>query len=61
MWPILIGGEILEIALEIRMKSARDVVLSNDFGLGGDLSVAAGPVGAGAKAQIMDVPAFART
>ncbi len=56
-----IGGEISEIALVIMTKAARDSMLSNDFRLGGDIGVAAGPVGAGAKAQIVDVLAFSRT
>ncbi len=56
-----IGGEISEIALVIMSKAARDSMLSNDFRLGADISVAAGPVGAGAKAQIVDVLAFSRT
>ena len=56
-----IGGEISEVALVIMSKAARDSMLSNDFRLGGDISVAAGPVGAGAKAQLSDVLAFSRT
>ncbi len=56
-----IGGEISEIALVIMSKTALDSMLSNDFRLGGDISVALGPVGAGAKAQIVDVLAFSRT
>ncbi len=56
-----IGGEISEIALVIMSKTARDSMLSNDFRLGVDISVAVGPVGAGAKAQIVDVLAFSRT
>ena len=56
-----IGGEISEIALVIMTKAARDSLLSNDFRLGGDISVAVGPVGAGAKGQIVDVLAFSRT
>ena len=56
-----IGGEISEVALVIMSKTARDSMLSNDFRLGGDISLAVGPVGAGAKAQIVDVLAFART
>jgi lipid-binding SYLF domain-containing protein len=56
-----IGGEISEIALVIMSKTALDSMLSNDFRLGGDISVAVGPVGAGAKAQFVDVLAFSRT
>ncbi len=60
-YGLQIGGEIAEIVLLIMTKSARDSMLSNEFRLGGDISVAVGPVGAGAKAQIVDVLAFSRT
>ncbi len=56
-----IGGEISEIALVIMTKAARDSMLSNDFRLGGDISLSVGPVGAGAKGQIVDVLAYSRT
>jgi lipid-binding SYLF domain-containing protein len=56
-----IGGEISEIAVVIMTKAARDSMLSDDFRLGGDISVAVGPVGAGVKGQIVDVLAFSRT
>ena len=50
------GGEISEIALVIMTKAARDSMLSNDFRLGAEIAVAAGPVGAGAKAQVFGTP-----
>jgi SH3 domain-containing YSC84-like protein 1 len=56
-----IGGEVSEVALVIMTKAGRDAMLTNEFKLGGDISVAAGPVGAGAKAQTADVLAFSRT
>jgi len=56
-----IGGEVQEIVLVIMSKAGRDAMLTNDFKLGADISVAAGPVGAGAKAQTADVLAFSRT
>jgi lipid-binding SYLF domain-containing protein len=56
-----IGGEASEIVLVIMSKRGRDAMLTNEFKLGGDVSVAAGPVGAGAKAQTADVLAFSRT
>jgi SH3 domain-containing YSC84-like protein 1 len=56
-----IGGEVSEIALVILSKAGRDAMLTNEIKLGGDISVAAGPVGAGAKAQTADVLAFSRT
>ena len=56
-----IGGEVSEIVLVIMSKAGRDAMLTNDFKLGADISVAAGPVGAGAKAQTSDVLAYSRT
>lgn len=56
-----IGGEVQEIVLVIMSKAGRDAMLTNEFKLGADISVAAGPVGAGAKAQTADVLAFSRT
>jgi len=56
-----IGGEVQEIVLVIMTKAGRDAMLTNEFKLGADISVAAGPVGAGAKAQTADVLAFSRT
>jgi lipid-binding SYLF domain-containing protein len=56
-----IGGEVQEIVLVIMSKAGRDAMLTNEFKLGADISVAAGPVGAGAKVQTADVLAFSRT
>lgn len=56
-----IGGEVQEIMLVIMSKAGRDAMLTNEFKLGADISVAAGPVGAGAKVQTADVLAFSRT
>ena len=56
-----IGGEVSEIVLVILSKAGRDAMLTSEVKLGGDISVAAGPVGAGAKAQTADVLAFSRT
>ena len=56
-----IGGEVAEIVHVIKSKAGRDAMLTNEFKLGADISVAAGPVGAGAKAQTADALAFSRT
>ena len=56
-----IGGEVQEIVLVIMSKAGRDALLTNEVKLGGDVSVAAGPVGAGMKAQTADVLAYSRT
>ena len=45
----------------VMTKKGMDSMLSNKFQLGGDVSVAAGPVGAGAAAATADILQFART
>ena len=55
-----IGGQVAEIVLLIMTQKGMDALRSSDFKLGGDVSVAAGPVGVGAKAQTADVVAFSR-
>jgi lipid-binding SYLF domain-containing protein len=56
-----IGADTSEIALLIMTEEGRDALLATDVKLGGDISVAAGPVGAGAKAATADVLSFARS
>jgi len=56
-----IGAEGSEAALLIMTTKGRDAMLSTDVKLGGDVSVAAGPVGAGAKAATADVLSFSRS
>jgi lipid-binding SYLF domain-containing protein len=55
------GADTSEIALLIMTEKGRDALLATDVKLGGDISVAAGPVGAGAKAATADILSFART
>lgn len=55
------GGEVSEIILMVMTKTGMDKLLSSSFKLGTDASVAAGPVGVGAKAQTVDILAFSRT
>lgn len=50
-----IGGEAVQLVMLAMSQKAVDSVLSTSFKLGGDVSIALGPVGAGAKAQA-DVP-----
>jgi lipid-binding SYLF domain-containing protein len=45
-----IGAEGSEVALLIMTEKGRDAMLTTEVELGGDITVAAGPVGAGAKA-----------
>ena len=56
-----IGGEISEIILLVMSKKGLDTLLSSSIKLGGDVSVAAGPVGQGAKAQTADILAYSRS
>jgi lipid-binding SYLF domain-containing protein len=55
------GGDVSEIVMLVMSEKGRNALLTREFKLGGDVSVAAGPVGAGAKAQTADVLAFSRT
>jgi lipid-binding SYLF domain-containing protein len=55
-----IGAEASEVALLIMTEKGRDAMLATEVKLGGDISVAAGPVGAGAKAATADVLSFSR-
>jgi len=52
-----IGGEAAQVVMLAMSQKAVDSVLSTSFKLGGDVSIALGPVGAGAKAQA-DVPSI---
>jgi lipid-binding SYLF domain-containing protein len=50
-----IGGEASEVLVLAMTQKAVDSLYSSSFKLGGDVSVAVGPVGAGAKANV-DIP-----
>ncbi|MFQ5563253.1 MAG: lipid-binding SYLF domain-containing protein [Parvularculaceae bacterium] len=56
-----IGGEMSEIVLLIMTERGVEQLLSSSVKLGGDISIAAGPIGGGAKAQTTDVLAFSRS
>ncbi len=56
-----IGAEVAEVVLMIRSERGKRALLSTEFKLGGDVSVAAGPTGAGAQVATTDVLAFSRT
>ncbi|MEM9168068.1 MAG: lipid-binding SYLF domain-containing protein [Pseudomonadota bacterium] len=55
------GGEASEIVLLVMTNRGKEQLLSTSVKLGADLSIAAGPVGAGGKAQTTDVLAFSRS
>ncbi len=55
------GIEVSEVILLVMTKRGRNALLTPEFKLGGDVSVTAGPVGAGAKGQTADILAFSRS
>lgn len=55
------GGEVSEIAFLVMTEKGMDSMLETSFKLGGDVSIAAGPVGAGARAATADILAFSRS
>lgn len=56
-----IGADASEIILLIMTDRGLNAMLSTDLKLGADVAVAAGPVGASAKAQTADILAFGRS
>lgn len=62
-----IGGESAEVVMLAMTQKAVDTLLNSSFKLGGDVSVALGPVGGGAKANVAvpdvtaDFVSFARS
>jgi lipid-binding SYLF domain-containing protein len=57
-----IGGEAAEVIMMVRSQKGVDKLLTTSIKLGGDVSAAAGPVGAGAKTSITaDILSFARS
>lgn len=58
---IQFGGEKSEIIMAVFTQKGLDRLYSTSFKFGGDVSIAAGPVGAGAKADVMtDFVSFVR-
>lgn len=55
------GAQASEVILMIMTEKGLNAMLSTSAKLGGDMSVAAGPVGAGASVATADVLAFSRT
>jgi lipid-binding SYLF domain-containing protein len=59
---IQFGAEAAEIIMMVRTQKAVDKLFSSSFKLGGDTSIAVGPVGAGVKSNIVaDILSFTRT
>lgn len=56
------GGEAAEVLMMVRTQRGLENLYTSSFKLGGDASVAAGPVGAGAKSSVTaDVVSFTRS
>ena len=55
------GADASEIILLIMTDRGLNAMLSTDYKIGADVAVAAGPVGASAKAQTADILAFGRS
>lgn len=55
------GGEVSESILLVMTERGMEQLLSTSVKLGADLSIAAGSLGAGAKAQTTDIIAFSRS
>ena len=60
-YGLQIGGEVAEVILLVNSQKGVDSLLTNKFKLGGDVSIALGPVGAGAKAEFADFYSFAKS
>lgn len=57
-----IGGEKSEVIMMIRTRRALESLYASSFKLGGDISVAAGPIGGGAKSNVLaDILSFVRS
>lgn len=54
------GAEASEVVLLVMTQRGMEHLLSTTVKLGGDVSLAAGPVGAGAKAQTADILSYSR-
>jgi len=57
-----IGAESAEVIMMVRTQKALDKLFTSSFKLGGDTSMAVGPVGGGAKSNIVaDIVSFTRS
>ena len=58
----LFGGEAAEVIMYVRTQKAVDRMLTSRLKFGGDTSISVGPVGAGAKANVVaDILSFSRS
>ena len=59
-WGLQIGGELAQAIMLVMTEGGMHSLLSTKLQLGGDVSIAAGPVGAGAQAATVDILEFTR-
>jgi lipid-binding SYLF domain-containing protein len=58
---LLVGGDVSEVVVLVLKEKAVDALLTSNFKVGGDASVAAGPVGIGASGTVnADMVSFSR-
>jgi lipid-binding SYLF domain-containing protein len=60
-WGLQAGGSVAEVVMMAMTDKGKDALLSNKFQVGTEVSVAAGPVGAGAQAATTDIVQFTRS
>lgn len=60
-WGLQIGAEVAEVVMLVMTKKGIESFLSTKVQLGADVSIAAGPVGAGGQAATADIIQFSRT
>jgi lipid-binding SYLF domain-containing protein len=59
---IQFGAEAAEVIMMVRTQKAVDALFTSSFKLGGDTSIAVGPVGTGVKSNVVaDILSFTRT
>jgi SH3 domain-containing YSC84-like protein 1 len=58
---LLVGGEVSEVMFFIQTQKGVDSFLASSFKFGAEASVAAGPVGQGAKTSTADILSFSRS
>ena len=56
-----IGGEVSQVVMLVMTERGMNSMMSSSFKLGADVSMAAGPVGGGARAVTADILAYARS
>ncbi len=53
-----IGGKVSEVLLMVMTQKGLDALLTTSFKLGGDVGIAAGPVGTGVQGKLTDILSF---